>query len=465
MLRALIPSVYAPTVLEAAGEAALLPVVPLLALRLGFSTPAAAALTMIAGAAAVLGPIPVGRLMLALGARRAIVGSGAVLAASNLLALVVVGQGLAGHATLGHRAALIALLAVDAATGQVWALGRQSYLGTELPPELRARGMTMFGGMLRIGQVVGPLLGAGVAALGHEAWVFGLFALLTAAATAMVAGFMVPREGRPGSPAAGPPRSVPAPHDAGPEDGVAAGTVPEITVAENPAGDHPPRGDEDPEGPRPVADPVAPEGSRAVLHRMLRVGAGVTPLMMGRINRPVIVPLLGAAFALSGSAISAIFGVAAVIEILMVVPAGAVMDRWGRAAVAVPCSAVMGVGYLALTILATTVGGSSPTASMVALAVPCLLIAVGNGLGSGIVLTLGIDVSPQQGRTRYLSWWNTVIGIGRLAAPLLVAGVALVAPMTVAAAASGMLCLAGAGWLRRELPRALPREAVSGGGD
>lgn len=190
---------------------------------------------------------------------------------------------------------------------------------------------------------------------------------------------------------------------------------------------------------------------------MLRVGAGVTPLMMGRINRPVIVPLLGAAFALSGSAISAIFGAAAVAEILMVAPAGVVMDRWGRAAVAVPCSAVMGVGYLLLTVLTATVGGSSPAASVVALAVPCLLIAVGNGLGSGIVMTLGIDVSPQRGRTRYLSWWNTVIGTGRLAAPLLVAAVALVAPMTVAAAASGILCLAGAAWLRRELPRAVPR--------
>src|SRR5690606_42147486 len=54
--------------------------------------------------------------------------------------------------------------------------------------------------------------------------------------------------------------------------------------------------------------------------------------------------------------------------------------------------------------------------ALVALLVPSLLIGLGNGLGSGIVMTLGIDVSPVHGRTRYLAWWNTMLGAGRLAA-------------------------------------------------
>lgn len=424
MLRSLALPIYLPTVLESAGETALLPVVPLLALTLGFSPSGAAALTVIAGIAAVLGPIPLGRLMGVVGARRAIIASGALLAAANLGALFVVGQGLLGEPAPGHRLALIALLIVMAATGQVWQLGRQAYLGSELAPHLRARGMTTFGGMMRIGQVIGPLLGAGVMALGHESWVFALFAAMTTAATAMVALFMVPGERME--------RAVPVAAAAREADpGVAEELEKEAPAAQRPA-------------------------VRAVLARMVRVGLGVTPIMIGRINRPVIVPLIGAALALPAATISVVFGIAAVLEIIMFVPAGVIMDRRGRAAVAVPCSLIMGVGYVLLAILAPTLGTASAHGAFWALTAPCLLIAVGNGLGSGIVQTLGIDVSPEQDRTRYLSWWNTVIGVGRLGAPLLVSVITLVAPVAAAGAATGVLCLAGGAWLARVLPEIAP---------
>lgn len=445
VLRPLIPSVYLPTVLEAAGESALLPVVPLLALHLGFSVPGAAALTMIAGVAAVLGPIPVGRLMDTVGARCAIVASGIALVLANLAAMAVIG-GLAGAPTGGHRAALVALLVMVAVTSQVWSLGRQSYLGTALPRGLRARGMTTFGGMLRIGQVIGPLLGAGVTALGHETWVFGLFALMTAAATALVARFLVPGE-----------RRTPPPPGALSRDGRETAD----DVAETAEGPGATTGGPDPGA--ALGEDGAPGSGRAVLRRMIRVGAGIMPVMMGRINRPVIVPLLGAGLGLDASTISIVFGLAAVLEIAMFVPAGRIMDARGRASVAVPCSTVMGVGYLLMALLAVTLAGASPDASLLALAVPSCLIALGNGLGSGIVMTLGVDVSPERGRTRYLAWWNTIIGTGRLTAPMLVSAVTLVAPVAVAAALSGVLCLAGAGWLARVLPGVVPSESAGGG--
>lgn len=406
--------------------------IPVLALSLGFSAPGAAALTVIAGIAAVLGPIPTGRLMIAVGSRRAIIVSGLVLSASNIAALVIIGSGLHGQPGSAHRLALVALLVIMAATSQVWALGRQTYLGTELPPALRARGMTTFGGMLRIGQVVGPLLGAVVMAMGHESWVFALFAAMTLAATAMVALFMVPGEGDGA-------------------DAEALADAAEAESAEEPA--------------RIAATAEARPDARAVLARMVRVGLAITPVMMGRINRPVIVPLLGASLALDATSISVIFGIAAVIEIIMFVPAGAVMDRYGRAAVAVPCSATMGIGYVLLAILAPSIGRDGTAGALIALLVPSLLIALGNGLGSGIVMTLGIDVSPERGRTRYLSWWNTVIGVGRLTAPLLVTAVTLVAPIAAASAVSGALCLGGATMLARVLgpsgPTAGPAETAA----
>ncbi|MGO2312255.1 MAG: MFS transporter, partial [Brachybacterium tyrofermentans] len=180
------------------------------------------------------------------------------------------------------------------------------------------------------------------------------------------------------------------------------------------------------------------------------------PVMMARVNRPVIVPLLGASLGLDSVWISLVFGVCAALEILLVIPAGTLMDRYGRAAVAVPCALLMGAGFILLAILGTTLAGQGTTLAVVALLVPSLLIGLGNGMGAGIVMTLGIDVSPVHDRTRYLAWWNTMLGSGRLAAPLVVTAIALVAPIALAGAATGALCLAGGAWLARTLPRVTP---------
>ncbi|MCL6422186.1 MFS transporter [Brachybacterium sp. JHP9] len=435
VLRSLVPSVYAPTFLEWAGMCALLPVITLMALDLGFSVPAAAALTLIFGVGAVIGPIPSGWLMRAIGARRALVITGIIMAAANVAAMLVIGPGLEGAPSALHRWALVALLVVVSACSQVWGLGRQSYLGTALPPTMRARGMTLFGGTLRMGDVLGPLLGAAVMAAGHEAWVFGLFAVLTGLATALVGLFMVPGE------------QAPAPNAPAP-------TVPALP-------------EEPPTAPAPVehaapASAALPRSTartalaKGVLRRMLVVGTGIVPVMMARVNRPVIVPLLGAGLGLDATTISLIIGISALADIAMVIPAGILMDRYGRAAVAVPCSLILGAGFVLLGIVGWTARDATGTAAFLAVLLPSLVIALGNGLGAGILMTLGIDLSPVHGRTTYLAWWNTMLGVGRMVAPLLLAGIALVAPVPAAAVASGALCLVGGAWLARVLPRHTP---------
>ena len=412
MLRGLVPSVYAPSLLEFVGLAALMPVIPLLARDLGFSVPQAAALSTIFGITSFLGPIPAGRLISRIGARAALVSTGCLLVASNLLAFVLIAPALGGDGDLLHRITLVVLLLVMASSTQVWQLGRQSYLGTALPAAMRARGMTLFGGVIRVGEVIGPLMGALVMAAGSMAGVFVLFALTAAAGTVMVAVFLPPGESRP-----------------------------ERTVL---------RRD------RAPASRARVRLDRAVLRRMVAVGLGIAPVMMARVNRPVIVPLLGDALGLDPVWISVVFGVSAALEILLVLPAGTLMDRYGRAAVAVPCALVMGAGFLLLSVLGTVLDGRGSAAAILALLLPSLLIGIGNGLGSGIVMTLGIDVSPVHGRTRYLAWWNTMLGAGRLAAPLVVTAITLVAPVAVAGAATGALCVVGGTWLARTLPRVTP---------
>jgi hypothetical protein len=78
-----------------------------------------------------------------------------------------------------------------------------------------------------------------------------------------------------------------------------------------------------------------------------------------------------------------------------------------------------------------------------------VLIAAGNGLGSGIVMTIGADTAPTQGRLQFLGGWRLCGDVGNSGGPLLVAGVAAVAPLATACVVIGVLGLAGAGWVGR----------------
>ncbi len=415
VLKPLVLPIYAPTLLQAIGATAVMPLIPLMALALGFSVPAAAALALIGGVVGVLGPIPVSRLMGVVGEKVSMVACGFGLVGAALAGFVVVGDAIDHGPEAWHRLAFLGILLANALFEQAWMLGRQSYMGTQLPVGVRARGMSTLGGMMRIGQVLGPVAGAVVVTLGHEGWVFVFEALLVSVATALVAFGMLPG------------------------DATTRASVRSLGRSPIP----------------PDPSPHAP--GRPALRTMLLAGIGVIPLTMSRVNRPLLLPLLGAALGLDAPTISLIFGAAAAVEIVMFVPAGTLMDRRGRAAVAVPCVVVSGLGYVAMAGLGHCVDTSSRTAAIVALGLSALLIAFGNGLGAGIVMTLGIDLSPERLRTRHLARWNAIGSVGRLTGPGLVSLVTLFGPLTLAALATGVIAVAAGAWLAAFLPGVTPR--------
>jgi MFS family permease len=128
---------------------------------------------------------------------------------------------------------------------------------------------------------------------------------------------------------------------------------------------------------------------------------------------------------------------------LLFYPAGAVMDRFGRAWIAVPTVVVLGLGMMALPL----------THSMLTLTVVALVMALGNGIGSGIVMTLGADAAPADARPQFLGGWRLFADFGLSAGPLLVSAITLVAPLAAACVGLGALSLAGGGWLARWVPR------------
>lgn len=416
--------VYLPTALEFAGEAAYLPILPLIAIRLGFSVPEAAALGLISGVLAVLGPVPIGRLMMRVGERTTILGSGLALIAGNLALVALVAHGLSAGSGPWHRIGLVAALVIVSTCVIVWSLGRQAYLGTHLPAQYRARGMTSLGGAMRVGQILGPLLSTFVLWLGSPAWVFATYALLMMVATWCVWARMLEGDDGVG-------RKKPGPHATGA------------------SADH-----SDHQEPSTVTGAL---GRTLTIRDQLIVAAGVVPLAMARVNRPLIVPLMAVLLGLDEASVTLIFGISAIIEIALFYPAGVIMDRWGRRAAIVPCMLGLGLGFLVAAPF--TIGGLGidvGSAAFAWLLGASIMMALGNGMGSGVMMTLGVDMSNSATRTRDLARWNTFMGAGRLAAPLVVTGVTLVAPVGWAAAVMATMLGAGGLWLWRVLPRYTP---------
>ena len=111
-----------------------------------------------------------------------------------------------------------------------------------------------------------------------------------------------------------------------------------------------------------------------------------------RAARQVVLPLWAVHIGLSPEVTSLVFGVASAVDMALFYPSGKVMDRHGRLAVAVPSMLVLGAAMAVLPL----------TGGLVTLTVVAMVMSFGNGIGSGIVMTLGADVAPPDNRRRFL---------------------------------------------------------------
>jgi MFS family permease len=191
----------------------------------------------------------------------------------------------------------------------------------------------------------------------------------------------------------------------------------------------------------------APVSTAKVLwdHRRvyLTIGLGVMVIGATRSARVVLLPLWAAHVGLSASTTAIIFGIVGGVEMLLFYPAGSVMDRFGRIWVAVPCVVLLGIGMLLLPL----------THSALAVTAAALVAAVGNGMGSGIVMTLGADSAPQWGRSQFLGGWRFVSVVGGSGSPALISVVTAEAGLAAACVTLGGLALVGTGWLAYWVPR------------
>ena len=379
-LRRIAIPAFGPSFLFGLGEGAILPVIALSVRNLGGSVALAALAVTLIGIGSLVSNIPASIITMRYGERWAIVGA----AVWGAIAMVLCG-------TVPHLAVFALGTFMVGMSAAVFGLARQSYLTEAVPFHFRARALSTLGGVMRIGQFVGPFVAA---ALIHAMGIVGAYwagagALLVAAAVAA----RMP--------------DLPEPELAAKAAAGEAGTG-EAAVPHS----------------RPTIRSVGADH----LKLLATVGIGVLLVSAARASRQAVIPLWAENIGLEAAVTSLIYGLAGGIDMLVFYPAGKVMDKKGRAWVAVPSMAIMGV---ALLLTPFTHGATT-------LLMASMLIGFGNGIGSGMVMTLGADYSPVAGRAHFLGLWRLMSDIGSTAGPgLLSAATALVS------LATGIWCTAG----------------------
>ena len=275
-------------------------------------------------------------------------------------------------------------------TGMTWSvfmLARQGFMIDAVPAHLRARALSALGGSHRIGLLIGPLLGSVVIAHWGVRSAFGLTFVAALAALLLVL------------------------------------RVPDLGVEHR----------EQSRG-----EPASMWQVLAAHRRILAtLGLGVLAISGLRSIRLAILPLWADHLGLPPAQVSLLFAIGSGLEIVMFYPAGWVMDHFGRVVVAVPTVVGLAVGLLLLPL----------TSSFASLVLVTLVMAIGNGLGSGIVMTLGADTAPVLHRAKYLGGWRLCGDLGSGGGPLLISVLAAALSLAGAALALGALGLTAAGWI------------------
>ena len=317
----------------------------------------------------------------------------ALIAACALDALALLGAFLATSVVL-----LAVAITVTGVAGAVFGLARQAYLTEAIPLQVRARALSTLGGTFRVGLFIGPFIGAAIV----SRWSIGAayaFAAATNLAAAVLTAFL-----------------------------------PDVRSSQRTTGSEK----------RPHRSVV----SVLLEHRkiLLTLGLGILIISAARATRQSIVPLWAQSIGLNAATTSVIFGISAGVDMLLFYPGGAIMDRFGRVYVAVPSMIVLGLGFclLPLTSGATSVG------------LVAALMGLGNGISSGVVLTLGADASPSQDRTQFLGGWRVCSDLGNATGPLVVSAVSALATLAAAAITMGLLTWAGSAWLIKWVPPYAP---------
>ncbi|MFW5842764.1 MAG: MFS transporter [Spirochaetota bacterium] len=383
-LRSFIPAYYAPAFLWATGAGVIMPMLPLHIRFLGASFAETGVIVGMFGLGAFVGNIPGGMVIGHLGKKRAM-----------LLALLLeVGLGVVA-ATIRHPWVMAPIVLGLGVTHTLFFVARLAAFQELVPNDLRGRALSFLGGESRMGSSLGPVIGGLVAdKLGFPAiyLVFGAFSFLVFVLVTVFVPGDTPPVRQPGASA--------------PEARFSLAKTNRLL-----------------------------KGNR---RELLPATLASLILTLVRRSRRVLFPLWGDFIGMAPSGIGLLFGASYLVELALVYPGGWIMDHWGRKKAALPCLLLFVVGFVILPFARTSLlfGGVAA------------LVAVGNGLGSGINMTISTDLAPPGRVVEFLAVWRTLMEAGGAASPVIVGyaasafGLPGAAPTLAAIGAVGALVMA-----------------------
>lgn len=280
----------------------------------------------------------------------------------------------------------------------VFMLARQSYMIDAVPLYMRARALSTLGGTMRIGAFAGPLAGAGLIyfiGLDGAYWI----ALIAMIGAALIAHYSPDLKSK----------HLPTAHEQHTKPGI-------IDIA------------------------------KSHYNVLITLGLGILLISAVRSSRQVVLPLWSDHLGLTASTTSLIYGLVAAIDMSMFYPAGTLMDRRGRLWVAVPAGLIMGIALICIPL----------SASLIGFMLMAMLLGFGNGISSGIIMTLGADSAPAKGRTEFLGLWRLVADLGASLGPIVLSTVTAAISLAAAVSTMGAFGLGASVVFWRWLPRKKP---------
>ena len=318
--------------------------------------------------------VPAGAILGRLGLKSTMIG-GTLLVVAGTLPLAFV-----------HSVEAVLALRIIAGIGTAfWGLSRHALIASATPVEQRGKVLSTYGGIGRIGVLLGPAAGGFIAAAVGVRASFAVSGAMAALALLLAVRYVQ------SSDMLG--RRVPG------RWGIVRTTI------------------------KTYARDLSAAGAAQTFGQMIRAG------------RLLIIPLYASQELNLGPAqIGLVMTASSVLDVAMFVPAGILMDRFGRKTASVPSFAVMAIGTAMIPL----------SSSFITLMIVGLVIGAGNGLGSGAMMTLGADLAPNGATGEFLGIWRLIGDLGSFLGPIVVGVIAGVFSLNGSAYALSLIGFAAA---------------------
>lgn len=296
MYRALLVSVYLPSLLISICISAITLTLPLFALELGADVGATSLVFALIGLGSMVAVVPAGYFTSRLGDRT----------------MMIIGLALVGLTTLLTSIATSALhLSIAAfvlgAAMALWALARLTYVSGAVPLHMRGKALSTMAGLARFGSLLGPIAGGFIALRFGYSTVFVFVSILGTVILALAI----------------------------------------FSIKTN-------RRSQTSDSPGLLA--LVPHIVKGHWRVFATAGTSLFFLSILRACRGLFIPLWGVHIGLDAASIGLVVGAAAAIDTVMFPLAGYMMDHWGRRYAAVACQLTMALGILLVPLSSSFAG-------------------------------------------------------------------------------------------------------------